>query len=39
LLHAADKSELFRDRVIDGIGQGLQNLADRKVRGRLVATF
>jgi NADPH2:quinone reductase len=40
-LHASGKLELFLDRVIgfDGIGQGLQDLADRKVRGRVVATF
>jgi hypothetical protein len=40
-LHAAGKLELSLDRVIgfDGIGQGLQDLADRKVRGRVVATF
>ncbi len=40
-LHAAGKLELFLDRVIgfDGIGEGLQDLADRKVRGRVVATF
>jgi NADPH2:quinone reductase len=40
-LHAAGKLELFLERVIgfDGIGQGLQDLADRKVRGRVVAKF
>jgi NADPH2:quinone reductase len=40
-LHAAGKLELFLDRVIgfEGIGQSLQDLADRKVRGRVVATF
>jgi NADPH:quinone reductase len=40
-LHAAGKLELFLDRVIafDAIGEGLQDLADRKVRGRVVATF
>jgi NADPH2:quinone reductase len=40
-LYAAGKLELFLDRVIgfDAIGQGLQALADRKVRGRVVATF
>jgi NADPH:quinone reductase len=41
VLHAAGKLELFLDRVIafDAIGEGLQDLADRKVRGRVVATF
>ena len=40
-LHAAGKLELSLDRVIgfDGISEGLQDLADRKVRGRVVATF
>jgi NADPH2:quinone reductase len=41
VLHAAGELQLFLERVIgfDAIGQGLQDLADRKVRGRLVATF
>ncbi len=40
-LHAAGKLKLFVDRVIgfDGIVAGLQELADRKVRGRVIATF
>lgn len=40
-LYAAGKLQLFLERVIgfDGIGQGLQDLADRKVRGRVVAIF
>ncbi len=40
-LHAAGKLEPLLERVIgfEGIGQGLQDLADRKVRGRVVARF
>jgi D-arabinose 1-dehydrogenase-like Zn-dependent alcohol dehydrogenase len=40
-LHAAGKLEPFLDRVIafDAIGEGLQDLADRKLLGRVVATF
>lgn len=40
-LHAAGQLDPLLDRVIgfDEIGQGLQDLADRTVRGRVVATF